>query len=84
LSEIRTAIAKRSELKGECPLLVAGAAGVEPLSDTQLADMLEEALSRPGVHLSGLSRSLAGTYNIPRKRVYDLALKIRQRIGKRT
>ena len=83
LSKIRTVIASRSEVKGECTLLVAGADGTEPVSEAQLADVLQQALSRPDVHLSSLAKSLAGKYNLPRKRVYNLALKIQEEIGKR-
>jgi 16S rRNA (cytidine1402-2'-O)-methyltransferase len=84
LSAVRDAVAARSELKGECTLLVAGASATEPIADVQLAGILADALSRPDVHLSSLAKSLAGKYKIPRKRVYDLALKIQKRIGTRT
>ena len=81
LSEIEAVLADRPDVKGECTLLVEGAAGPVPVSDEQLADLLREALSRPDVHLSRLVRSLAGQYRLPRKRVYDLALEIQKEIG---
>ncbi|PID40200.1 MAG: 16S rRNA (cytidine(1402)-2'-O)-methyltransferase [Proteobacteria bacterium] len=84
LSEVRETIGGRSELKGECTLLVAGSAGAALVSDAQLAAILKEALTHPDVRLSSLSRSLAATYKTPRKRVYDMALKIQKGIGKQT
>jgi len=83
LSEIRAVLANRPQVRGECTLLVAGAGGTEPVSECQLADILKEALSRPDAHLSSLAKSLAGQYNLPRKRVYDLALKVQKEIGER-
>ena len=84
LSEIGATITERSELKGECTLLVAGADGAKPVSDAHLAEMMEKALARSDLRLSDLAKSLAGKYNLPRKRVYDLALKIQKKIGTRT
>lgn len=77
LSDIRTALADRVELKGECTLLVAGAPSAEPLSDADLADVLRDALDRPDVHISSLAKTLARTYGLPRKTVYEMALAIR-------
>ena len=83
LSEIRAILASRSEVKGECTLLVAGAAGTEPVSEAELADIIYEALSQPDGHLSSIVKRLARKTNLPRKRVYDLALKVQKEIGKR-
>lgn len=78
LSEIRTSLTNRPEIKGECTLLVDGAAATESISDVDLAEALRDALSRPGAHLSSLSKTFARQYHLPRKRVYEMALAIQQ------
>jgi 16S rRNA (cytidine1402-2'-O)-methyltransferase len=76
LSDILVALADRPEVKGECTLLVDGAAAAVPVADADLADALRHALAQPGVRLSGLSKSFAKQYNLPRKTVYEMALTI--------
>jgi len=71
-------IQARGAVKGECTLLVAGAKRTETLSDTELADALRAALARPGVHISSLSKRLAQQYRLPRKTIYEMALKIQK------
>ncbi len=78
LSEIRLALALRPGIKGECTLLVAGAAAAPSVSEADLADALRDALARPGVHLSGLAKTFARQYNLPRKKVYAMALAIQK------
>ena len=75
LAEIQSNLANRSAVKGECTLLVRGDAG-KTVSDAQLTEILQEAFSQPDAHLSSLVKSVAGQHNLPRKRVYDLALKL--------
>jgi 16S rRNA (cytidine1402-2'-O)-methyltransferase len=83
LSEIREEIESRSEVKGECTLLVEGALSMESISDAQLAAALREALARPDVRISSLSKSFAKQYNRPRKQVYTMALDLQKESGKR-
>lgn len=78
ISEIMAALANRLSVKGECTLLVDGAAATESISDAQLAAALRQALARPGAHLSSLSKTLSRQYNLPRKRVYEMALSIQE------
>ena len=78
LSEILIALADRPGVKGECTLLVNGAAAAESVSDADLADALRDALARPGAHLSSLSKAFAQQYNLPRKTVYEMALTIQK------
>jgi 16S rRNA (cytidine1402-2'-O)-methyltransferase len=77
LTEIEAVLADRPEIKGECTVLVDGAAPMQTVSEADLKDALGQALSRPGARLSGVTKSLARQYGLPRKTVYDLALKIR-------
>ena len=78
ISEILAALENRPAVKGECTLLVAGAAAAESISDAQLSAVLRQALSEPGAHLSNLSRTLSRHYNLPRKRVYEMALSLQK------
>ncbi len=82
LSDIRAVLAGRPEVKGECTLLVDGAAAAEPISDADLIDALRHALAQPGARLSGLARDLARQHGLPRKTVYEMALNIKNQSGK--
>jgi 16S rRNA (cytidine1402-2'-O)-methyltransferase len=78
LSEIIVALADRPEVKGECTLMVDGAAEAISFSDADLAGALRDALARPGAHLSSLSKTFARKYRLPRKTVYEMALTIQK------
>jgi 16S rRNA (cytidine1402-2'-O)-methyltransferase len=78
LSEIQARLAERSQIKGECTLLVAGAPAAETISDTDLEVALRQALDQSGSHLSSLSKALARRFNLPRKRVYEMGLRVRR------
>ena len=78
LSEILIVLTDRPEVKGECTLLVNGAAAMAPISDADLAQALRQALAQPGSHLAGLSKAFAKQYNLPRKTVYEMALTIQK------
>jgi 16S rRNA (cytidine1402-2'-O)-methyltransferase len=76
LSEIEAEVNARGEVKGECTLLVAGAADLPP-SEADLETAITAALADPdGPSLSDLARSLAKQFKVPRKMVYDKALKM--------
>ncbi len=78
LSEILIVLTDRPGVKGECTLLVNGAAAVDPVSDADLAHALRHALAQPGAHLAELSKAFAKQYNLPRKAVYEMALTIQK------
>ncbi|BBO78837.1 ribosomal RNA small subunit methyltransferase I [Desulfosarcina widdelii] len=81
LSEIRAALEKRQQVKGECTLLVAGATAEESVSDAQLEEALRKALARSDARLSGVSKAFSRQYNLPRKKVYEMALAIQKESG---
>jgi 16S rRNA (cytidine1402-2'-O)-methyltransferase len=81
LSDIRAALADRPEVKGECTLLVDGAAATESISDADLIDALRHALAQPGARLSGLARDFARQHGLPKKTVYEMALNIKNQSG---
>jgi 16S rRNA (cytidine1402-2'-O)-methyltransferase len=77
LSEIAAEVKSRDEVKGECTLLVAGAADTLP-SKAELDAAIAAALAAPeGPSLSHIAKSLAKQFKVPRKVVYDKALKIK-------
>jgi 16S rRNA (cytidine1402-2'-O)-methyltransferase len=78
LSGIRAVLEKRQQVKGECTLLVAGATAEESVSDAQLEEVLRKALSRTDARLSGISKAFSRQYNLPRKKVYEMALAIQK------
>lgn len=78
LSEILIVLADRPEVKGECTLMVEGAAASDSVSTADLADALRAALGQPGARLSGLSKAFARQYQLPRKTVYEMALSIQK------
>lgn len=82
VSRIIETLAGRPVVKGECTLLVAGKAADAPVDAADLESVLKSAMARPGVHLASLTKELSGRYRLPRKMVYDLALKLRQAEGK--
>ena len=81
LSEILIVLADRPEVKGECTLMVDGAAASDSVPTDDLADALRDALAQPGAHLSGLSKAFAHRYQLPRKTVYEMALAIQKETG---
>jgi 16S rRNA (cytidine1402-2'-O)-methyltransferase len=78
ISEVTAALRDRSEIKGECTILVQGAAPAEPASDQALREALAQALERgPKRPLSDIARQIATEFAVTRKAVYDLALQMR-------
>ena len=78
LSEILIVLGDRPEVKGECTLMVEGAAASDSVSTADLTDALRDALAQPGAHLSSLSKAFAHQYQLPRKTVYEMALAIQK------
>ncbi len=78
LAEITEVLVQRKDIKGECTLMVGGAAP-EPVGEDALAAALRQALAQPDARISSLSKRMARQFNLPRKTVYDMALAIQQR-----
>ena len=77
ISDIRAALANRPAVKGECTLLVAGGTQSAEPDIENLETAIEEALDSETESLSGIARTMAKRFGLPKKTVYDLALKIR-------
>jgi 16S rRNA (cytidine1402-2'-O)-methyltransferase len=77
LSTILAELERRSGIKGECTLLVAGLEAAQP-TDADLDAAIRQALSSPeGSALSDIAKTLAKQFKVTRKKVYDKALKIK-------
>jgi 16S rRNA (cytidine1402-2'-O)-methyltransferase len=72
LLEILDMLKPRAEIKGECTLVVA-----EEVSWKAVQDEIKAALKLNREKLSELAKRLAKKYQIPRKKIYDEALRFR-------
>ncbi len=79
LSQMATQLETRDKIRGECTLLVNGAPAVAS-TEADLQAALKAALAAPDQTLSQVAKALARQFDLPRKVVYDKALKLK---GKR-
>lgn len=77
LSEIVATLKQRDMVKGECTVAVSGAAPQSETLEEGLDAALEEALKRAEGSLSATAKDLARQFGIPRKSVYEKALRLR-------
>jgi 16S rRNA (cytidine1402-2'-O)-methyltransferase len=78
LSEIVATLEARDSVKGECTLLVAAAAPVEPLGAEALDRAICQALAQKECSLSDLAKTLAARFHVSRKQIYDRALELKK------
>jgi 16S rRNA (cytidine1402-2'-O)-methyltransferase len=78
LSAIIAAIEARDAVKGECTLLVAGAAEPAAPEETDIDAAIRTALAEKDAPLSDIARELAAELNLTRKEIYDRALQIKK------
>lgn len=78
LSEIRHVLKKRSSIKGECTLLVAGFQE-EAVDMETLREEITNELETPGISLSDMAKKIAKAHGLSKKMVYDEALKIKRK-----
>jgi 16S rRNA (cytidine1402-2'-O)-methyltransferase len=77
LSEISYTLRTRSEIKGECTLVVQGNTGQKRTDMGALRKDILEELRRGGTSLSNLSKHIADRHGLPKKKVYSEALKLK-------
>jgi 16S rRNA (cytidine1402-2'-O)-methyltransferase len=78
LSQIKNHIKSRGEIKGECTLIVEGLTSEKQISEDELQQEIQHAMDQPGEKLSGVVKEVAERYGTSRKRVYKLALKLKE------
>ncbi len=79
LSRMAAQLEARNKIRGECTLLVSGAAAI-PAQQADLQEVLEAELAASRRSVSQVAKEVARQFDLPRKMVYDQALKIK---GKR-
>ena len=81
VSEILKTLQSRTEIKGECTLLVAGFEGKEEIHSEILMSEIKAALEKQQGSLSEIAKSIARKYGLSKNEVYDLALKVRSQMS---
>jgi 16S rRNA (cytidine1402-2'-O)-methyltransferase len=77
VSEILMTTKKRSNVKGECTLLVAGREEKEEIDSEIVEGEIKAELEKQQSGLSAIARTIAKKYGLPKNKVYDLGLKVK-------
>ena len=77
LSEILENLSRRTDIKGECTLLIAGRADEGPSSWEEVREDIRRGLSSPSKGFAELAKDVAHTHGLPRQAVYTEALRIK-------
>ncbi len=80
LTRMLAELSGRPTLKGECTLLVSGYRRNEDAAFALARDDIRQALETEGRRLSDTVKQVADTHELPRNRVYQEALKIRDEL----
>jgi len=78
LSHIQAQLSGRDAVKGECTLLVQGAAAADTPDDNHLETLLRAALDQADAPLGEIAKTLALEHKVSKNRVYEMALKIKK------
>ena len=78
LSEIISSMQKRTEIKGECTLLISGCKKDEDICMDSIRSKIKEELKTTRHNLSGFAKKIAKEYGLPKNEIYREALKIEQ------
>jgi 16S rRNA (cytidine1402-2'-O)-methyltransferase len=82
LSEILEVLNLRSDIRGECTLLIAAREDEIPSSWEEAREDIRRGLSSPGIGLAELVKAVAHAYGLPRRAVYAETMKIKGEICK--
>jgi 16S rRNA (cytidine1402-2'-O)-methyltransferase len=77
LSEILENLSRRTDIKGECTLLIAGRADEGPSSWEEVREDIRRGLSSPSKGVAELAKDVAHTHGLPRQAVYTEAMRIK-------
>jgi 16S rRNA (cytidine1402-2'-O)-methyltransferase len=78
VSQIIDSLESRSSIKGECTLLITGKAEYPVVEPDKIVEALRQGLDNPAQRLSTLVKAVAEQYGLPRKQVYDAALRLKR------
>jgi 16S rRNA (cytidine1402-2'-O)-methyltransferase len=79
LSDIAIQLKGRSNIKGECTLLVAGCDSVSSINWDTVRAEIQNSLAAEDKHVSEVVRDIAQKFKLPKNKIYEEALKIRGR-----
>ncbi len=79
LGRIAAKLEQRKQVKGECTLIVGGAAPPEP-AQADIETVIQAAVAEQDRSLSDLAKVLAKRLGVPRKVVYEKALALKKKI----
>ena len=77
VSQILKTLRSRAQIKGECTLLIAGFVKKDVPDAEMIMAEINAALKKQHGKLSEIARTIAQKYGLPKKEVYDIALKVR-------
>jgi 16S rRNA (cytidine1402-2'-O)-methyltransferase len=80
LSQILMELEQRPAVKGECTLLVSGAAPTLP-AEADIETVIKEAVKKQDQSLSDIAKGLAKELGVSRKEIYDRALAYKKKIN---
>jgi len=76
LSDILKTLKEREAIKGECSLFVQGQLEEKTISEEELEKIIIARLSTTDLGTSGLARQISKEFNLSKKHVYDMILKL--------
>jgi len=79
LSEILSSLDARPAIKGECTLLITGCEESKEVSIKTVRTEIMKALEKKESKLSEISKIIGKKYGLPKKKVYDEALKLKRK-----
>jgi 16S rRNA (cytidine1402-2'-O)-methyltransferase len=80
LSEIIDSLKARSDIKGECTLIVMGTAKNESVAPETIRLEIQKRLTEKDTKISSIAKDIAGKYPVSKSKVYAEALKIRKKL----
>lgn len=78
ISELRENLAARTTIKGECTLLVSGRVKARSASPAEIEQAILSGLQQNRGGLKALSQTLARQFNVSRKEIYTMALRLKK------
>ncbi len=78
LSQVAARLRARPDIKGEITLLVAGCPKTGVVDHDALSEVIRERLAADHPPASALARELAAQFDLPRSRIYDMIMDIKQ------
>jgi len=79
LSDILLSLEKKEAIKGECSLFVQGQTEEKTIDKKELEKIILARISATDLGTSGLAKQISKEFNLSKKQVYDMILKLNQK-----